>query len=277
MAVVKKTFSGTITDGTATSVELNGIMENSTVTLSFCTELTLHFLNALYQTLSDAGYEDITLNTDEYYLTIFGERFYFPVSATTSGGGTLNSVLIRGGNLGNINGCNCYLTSNNEIRYSITIRGDNDHVGIYIASASSNNMLGEEQSFFHIFKMKNIIEDSDSLLFLGNFINSVYSSSAKKYVTVAGKPNDIRIKDKDTPYTFTNITFYSDFFSSNYFSTATNESNTKFPIVPMLAAHGCYLIPSMIGCSVSLFTNDKYYKIGDNTYYCNNGCFFKVS
>lgn len=269
MAVVRKTFSGTVSgSGIQEYVNFTGIAsEDSETRVSTNVEMTLHFLNSLCQTLIEAGYEDTTVNEEGYYITIFGEHIYFSIdSCTSTNGSEIDFTYFRGNR--NFTSPRSYLTYNKTINYGIVIRGDKDHISIYIQTCKSINTLEAEIQFLHIFKMNNVLNKGESILFINNFRDPGS--------TYPGIVDLFYVKEKNKPYDFSlnNLT-NTMVLSSNYIFQG-NSSFENYIVTPMLCFYGNYLIPSMIGCSKPLFTTGKYYKIGENTYYCEGGSLYKI-
>ncbi len=269
MAVVRKTFSGTVSgSGNQEYARYIGIVSEDSVN-SFKTnvEMTLHFLNSLCQTLIEAGYEDTTVNEEEYYISIFGEHIYFVNDSCSSAiGSKINYIYVRG-NRAFPSGLS-YLTYDKTINYGIVIRGDKDHISIYIQPSKSINTLQPERQLLHIFKMNNVLNNGESILFINNFKDPGTSSP--------GIAEMFFVKEKNKPYDFSlDDLSINDVLSSNY-TFQGNSSFENYIVTPMLCFYGNYLIPSMIGCSKPLFTTGKYYKIGEDTYYCEHGSLYKI-
>lgn len=270
MAVVRKTFRGTVSNGELTNVTYKGLTsEDSTQNFNICIETTLHFLNSLCQTLIEAGYEDTTVNENEYYITILGEQFYFMCTGCSSSNSSrLSSVNFRGG--ASISLSNS-ISQYNTLFYGIVIRGDENHVSIYIKPNRSTDLLSNECQALHIFNMKNVITQNDAILIVGSMNNRSSSNIVPGYAY-----GGCYIKEKNTPhkisYSGNNL---SNIFSSNYIDKANNTSE-KVVVTPMTCFFGSYIIFSMIGCTSAIFETGKYYKIGENTYYCEGGSLYKI-
>lgn len=63
---------------------------------------------------------------------------------------------------------------------------------------------------------------------------------------------------------------------STYLSSIGLNTKSKFVCVPQLAYNNTILIYSMIQGNSAVFTSGKYYKIGTEIYYNENGYLYKV-
>ncbi len=262
MSVMRNTFSGELSasPNLSTSYKTHTITgltsETSTTNVNYMNaEASLHFLNALHKTLVDAGYGDAVKNETEYSITVLGFKFFVfiigsahitPHIYTT---GTTNSFANSNSNA--INN-----STYKKLEYNITIRGDSNHVSIYYGSY--NNPTGE-YFLFSIAKGKNLITSTDIYMF---------GQSISNY-------NYIFMREKDALYNcFANNVYnpLDKYIESN----KGLNTNSKFVCVPQLAYYNTCLIYSMIQGNSAVFTSGKYYKIGNEIYYNENGYLYKV-
>ena len=260
MSVIRNTFTGTLSasPSLATSYQTHTIMgltsETSTTNLTYMNpEASLHFLNALYKTIVDAGYGDAIKNDDEYSITVLGFKFFVLVSGSRE---VAVYIFLYGyGSLPNtsgyhINGGNLFT----ELEYNITVRGDSNHISIYLGTFNSP---ATEQPLLYISKGKNLVTSSDIYLF-------------GKSITVS----PFLMREKNALY---NLFYNSSGNPLNiYISYKGLNTNSKFVCVPQLAYYNTCLIYSMIQGNSAVFTHNKYYKIGNEIYYNENGFLYKV-
>lgn len=266
MSVMRNTFSGTLSASTNISTSykkhtITGLTsETSTTNINYMNpEASIHFLNALYKTIVDAGYGDAIKNDDEYSITVIGFKFFVfivgsnGISPNIYTTGTTSSFSSSGSDYINNYSSN---STKKELEYNITIRGDSNHISIYYGSY--NNPTAEH-SLFSIAKGKNLITSSDIYMFGRNISNSSY----------------IYMREKNDLYNcFANSV-------SNPMDKYTEgnkglNTNSKFVCVPQLAYYNTCLIYSMIKGNSVVFTINKYYKIGNEIYFNENGYLFKV-
>lgn len=266
MSVMRNTFSGELnaSPNLSTSYKTHTITgltsETSTTNVNYMNpEASQHFLNAMHKTLVDAGYGDAVKNETEYSITVLGFKFFvfitgssqiIPYIYTT---GTTNSF-----SNSSSTAINSYSSNNTgkELEYNITIRGDSNHVSIYYGSY--NTPTGE-YFLFSIAKGKNLITSSDIYM----FGRSISESSS------------IFMREKNNLY---NCFAHS---ISNPLDKYTEgnkglNTNSKFVCIPQLAYYNTCLIYSMIQGNSAVFTSGKYYKIGNEIYYNENGYLYKV-
>ncbi len=265
MSVMRNTFSGTLSASTniSTSYKTHTITgltsETSTTNINYMNpEASIHFLNALHKTLVDAGYGDAIKNDDEYSITVLGFKFFvfivgnnsiYPHIYTT---GTTNQFVYNSA----IYSINNPVQPFKDLEYNIIIRGDSNHFSIYYGSY--NNPTAEHP-LFSIAKGKNLITSSDIYMFGQGISNSSY----------------IYMREKNDLYNcFANsISNPMDKYTEGNKGLNTNS---KFVCVPQLAYYNTCLIYSMIKGNSVVFTPYKYYKIGNEIYFNENGYLFKV-
>lgn len=266
MSVMRNTFSGELSasPNLSTSYKTHTITgltsETSTTNVNYMNaEASLHFLNALHKTLVDAGYGDAVKNETEYSITVLGFKFFIFITGSSYiiphiyTTGTTNYFSNSSSNA--INNCSSNSTYK-ELEYNITIRGDSNHVSIYYGSY--NNPTGE-YFLFSIAKGKNLITSTDIYMF---------GQSISNY-------NYIFMREKDDLYNcFANNVYnpLDKYIESN----KGLNTNSKFVCVPQLAYYNTCLIYSMIQGNSAVFTSGKYYKIGNEIYYNENGYLYKV-
>lgn len=261
MAVVRKNFTGTLSAAPSTLVKTHTITgltsETSTTNVSnIVPELSMHLLNALYETLIEAGYSDTVKNEDEYSITVLGFKFF--VFSSLYGGycfGFINTYGCNNANFyinNNGNYANYALTLNLDINYKILVRGDENHISIYASTYDNPNT---DYAWFTIAKGKNLITSSDIYMFGFNINGYQY------------------IREKDNLYSpiVSNAGVYT-----NIPNAKGTNTNSKFACVPQLVHYNTILIPSMIQGNTAIFANNKYYKIGSEIYYNENNYLFKV-
>lgn len=262
MSVMRNTFSGVLSavPNLSTSYKtytITGLTsETSTTNVNYMNEeASLHFLNALHKTLVDAGYGDTVKNEAEHSITVLGFKFFTLVTGT---GSLTPSVYIHGYNSPISGNTNYYIINEvynpySKFDYNITVRGDSNHVSIYLGNYANPTA---EQPLVSIAKGKNLITSSDIYMF-GSCINST---------TFMREKSDLYncfLNNASTP-----LTQYVGYKGLN--------TNSKFVCVPQLAYYNTCLIYSMVQGNSSVFTSGKYYKIGSEIYYNENGYLYKV-
>lgn len=265
MAVVRKTFTGTLSasPNLTTSYRTHPITgltsETSVTNLSYMNpEASLHFLNALYQTLIEAGYEDVIKNEANYSITVLEFNFFVFVV----GNGNICPCIYTNGTADVFNqGYQSHqINENTKLEYNILVRGDSNHVSIYYGSYP--NPVGDFP-LFSIAKGKNLITSSDIYLF-GKSISAINDNSGYIYT-----------REKDELYNLLSKGNNSNTLNA-YASYKGLNTNSKFVCVPQLAYYSTCLVYSMIQGNIAVFTSGKYYKIGGEIYYNENGYLYKV-
>jgi len=264
MSVMRNTFSGELSasPNLSTSYKTHAITgltsETSTTNVNYMNpEASLHFLNAMHKTLVDAGYGDAVKNETEYSITVLGFKFFVFITGSNSlypniyTNGITNYLCSPSYR---INGDKIDIYKNLE--YNIIVRGDSNHVSVYYGNYDNPTT---ETGLLSIAKGKNLITSSDIYL----FEDSISRNSS----------NSVYMREKDSPYRCF-------FVGSNPLNLTTGGSglntNSKFVCVPQLAYYNTCLIYSMIQGNSAVFTSGKYYKIGNEIYYNENGYLYKV-
>ena len=246
--VVRNAYSGSFESLTSETITITGLTsDTSTTNVSICPELSLTFLNSVYDTLVDGGYSDAVKNETEYSITVLGFKFYvvvntsyYPCIYCTP----YDSAWYESGAIASkIN------NTQYDYMYNITVRGDSNFVYITYGSYS---YYDEEIGLFVIGKAKNLITEEDAYYF-GKALR--YSTSGENVFFINKNHNYKYIYDKST------------LLSERYNYSGLN-TKTKYVCEPQLAYNGTYLIYSMIRGNNNLFTQGNYYKIGNDIYYC---------
>ena len=269
MAVVRKTFTGTLSASPSLTTSyqnycITGLTsETSTTILGYMnSEASLHFLNALYQTLIEAGYEDVIKNETDYSITVLEFKFFVFVSGTN----TIYPCIYTNGTANafsnSFSGCqiNENVSPYTKLEYNITVRGDSNHVSIYYGSYPNP---ATDIRLLSIAKGKNLITSSDIYLF-GKSISSTNDNSGYALM-----------REKDDLY---NCFYNKNATPLDLYTTTSKGLNTssKFVCVPQLAYYNTCLIYSMIHGNNTVFTSEKYYKIENEIYYNESGYLYKV-
>ncbi len=264
MSVIRNTFTGTLSANPelTTSYQNHTITgltsETSTDTIRYVNpEATLHFLNSLYKTIIDAGFGDAVKNDDDYSITVLGFKFYVLTgSINTNYRKYINCYIYTYGRSGFISSSeiinNGSTTPYTDLNYNIAVRGDSNHISIYIGTYNNPN---DEAPFLSIARGKNMITSSDIYM----FSNSIASEQF------------IREKANLYSYLVNNQRVYNAIPSSFGLNT-----NSKFVSVPQMVYNNTILIPSMIQGNTAIFAKGKYYKLGNDIYYNENNYLYKV-
>lgn len=265
MSVIRNTFTGTLSANPNLSASyqtytITGLTsETSTTNVNTMNpEASLHFLNALYKTIVDAGYGDAIKNDGEYSITVLGFKFFVFIVGSSSltpciytTGEAAMSFKVNSASNARINNSNSPYT---ELEYNITVRGDSNHISFYYGSYPYPM---NEYYLFTIAKGKNLITSSDIYMF-GNSVSS-------------GK---FLIRERNNLY---NYLYNSDNNPLDRFITEKGlNTNSKFVCVPQLAYNNTCLVYSMVQGNNAVFTSGKYYKIGNDIYYNENNYLYKV-
>lgn len=247
--VVRNAYSGSYDALTSQNLTINGLTSGtSTTNTSICPELSLTFLNSVYDTLVDAGYNDAVKNETEYSITVLGLKFYVVVNTsyypcvycTPYGSALYESQAIA----------SKISTTQYDYMYNITVRGDSNFV--YITYGSYSN-YDKEYGLFVIAKAKNLITEEDAYY----FGKALYYSTSGTNVFIINKNHNYK-------YISSSYTLLCESYSGN----AGLNTKTKYVCEPQLAYYGTYLIYSMIRGNNQIFTQGNYYKIGNDIYYC---------
>lgn len=258
MSVVRNTFTGTLSESpTGVAHTITGLTsETSTTNVNIVPEASLHFLNALYQTLLDAGYDDTVKNESEYSISILGFKFFI-LGAYYSSRVYIRAYTYMAGSLSGTSSSSGILIISNsspytDLSYNITVRGDSGHASIYVGSSTAPNT---EYNFLSIAKGKNLITSSD-----------IYMFSLK----ISGSQYILEKNDLYTP-----IVKNSGVYNAIPAALGAN-TNSQFVCIPQVVYNNTILIPSMVQGNTKIFTAGKYYKIGTEVYYNEEGFLYKV-
>lgn len=263
MAVVRKTFTGTLSAAPTVATHTITGLTSATSTLnvsSVSAEATLHFLDALYQTLVEAGYNDTVKNENDYSITVLGFKIFVPcivssnrISPKIYTCGNKGGVYPNGGSSNNSSfAINNDTSPYTDLSYNILVRGDSNHVSIYIGTFRYPN---GDYTLYSIANGVDLISSSDIYMY-SNKINGT------QYIC---KKNDL----------YTLIVNGSAVYNSIP-STLGLNTKSKFVCVPQLVYYNTILIPSMIQGNSAIFETGKYYKIGTEIYYNDNNYLYKV-
>lgn len=262
--VIKNTFSGTVDSSkytTSETIKLPLTSATSQDSISHYPVWSKVALNAIYKTLVDAGYTPIK-NEAEYSISIWGFKFY--VLVTNYSSGTIS--IYRNGNRAAY--CDYYTSmrtgdlSNNEYKFILTIRGNDD---MFEMNFSSYSNMTTEYWIFAISKAVYIPTKSDVI-----YTMFLYSSSTV-YPWAVEKSN---LYNSLTTYNILNRTVDNLTVFKNY--VGVGKGYIKIPLFTV--AFDC-MIKGAIMClyTSSYFTEfNKYYKIGNEIYYCS-GCSYSTS
>lgn len=272
MAIIKNHFETTLSDDIAlTTHTITGLTaaDSSTSVNYFCQQASLYFLKSIYKTLIDAGYSDAAKNEVEFSITVLGFKFfvlvpsYYDIQKLT----LFPSVHVHGlsnklntfsnsssANSGRIYTLNDISTYAKTLSYNIIIRGDEKCVQI---AYSSYDYPNSEVPLIFIANAKNLITSEDSFLYGSEFTDN--------------STDHVYFRDKNNLYNnihqSINNNSYNGYFSTYYTYTGLN-TQSKFVCEPILGNYGTYLIYSLLKCNDVYFERGKYYKIGDDLYFC---------
>jgi len=263
MSVVRKTFTGTLSETpTGVTHTITGLTSESSTTnvAGTVTEATLHFLDALYQTLLDAGYSDTIKNENDYSVIVLGFKIF--VICVQAGSRIYPKIYTCGNKSGvypnssTSSSASLAINSNTNpytnLSYNILVRGDTSHVSIYLGTFQKPN---EDYVLYSVTKGIDLITSSDIYMYASKISGTQY------------------ICKKDDIYTL--IVNGSSVYNTTPSVSGLN-TNSKFVCVPQLVYNNTILIPSMIQGNSAIFAANKYYKIGSEIYYNENGYLYKV-
>lgn len=279
MAVIKNHFETTLSDDIAINTyNITGLTaEDSSTSLNFfCQEGTLYFLKSIYKTLVDAGYTDAVMNEEEYSITVLGFKFFavvrgdsntisnlrlYPYLYVYGNGSAFNYISTSIGqqtrySLSNI------LSYEKTLSYNIIVRGDENCIQIAYSSFAYPN---SEVPFIFIAKAKNLITSKDAFCY-----NNGFYDNSSNYI--------VYFRDKEDLYTSTKdvVNSGTSYFSTYYSYTGLN-TQSKLVCEPILGNYGTYLTYSMLKCNSVNFERGKYYKIGNDLYFCNGHKFVNAT
>lgn len=268
MAVIRNTFTGELSSLTAETHNIIGLTgETSVKPVAINREATEHFFNSLYQTLIDAGYSDTVKDETEFSITVLGVKFF--VVAQIANNRYVSPMIYVYGDVngygGSVGGLNYSINNSNtspytQMEYNITIRGDANNISIRYGSYAYPTT--EDFLLIRILKGKNLISLSDIYMISTRMAsnNGIYyrmyeGSNLYNNVLSTGATTNPLI----APLTLAGL-----------------NTNSKFVCVPQLAYYNTCLIYSMIQGNTKIFTNGKYYKIGNEIYHNEDGYLYKV-
>lgn len=244
MAVVKNTFSGNITDDTTVSTTITGLSsETSSSSVNIYQKHSLHLLNAIYQTLLDAGYSDVIKDEINYSITVLGFKLYIYINNSQ------NAYI-------NASACNATVASTpftylnkGAFSYNIVVRGDKNCVGIWLGQTGNTT---SDISLITIAKAKNLITGEDAYAF---FFNNNMQSAC--YCYFCNKSNIYDIYRE----LFSEMDVYRDSIGLN--------NTQKQVIIPLTGYNHSFYVYSLYN-KYSLNGTLNYYKIGEDIY-CSTG------
>lgn len=270
MAVIKNHFETTLSDSTLSMHTITGLTaeDSRTSVPKYCHEGTLYFLKSVYKSLTDAGYTDTVINEEDFSITVLGFKlFILTTNYNSSSLMTYPSVYVYGTDktfsykaslstgYSNYTINNC-ITYGKTLSYNIIVRGDENCVQIAYSSFSYPN---SEVPLIFIAKAKNLITEKEAFCCCSDFTdNNNYSP--------------IYFKEKNDLYTCTfgdanSSNTYKNYFQTFYLSLG-NNTNSKFVCEPILGNYGTFLTYSLLKCNSVNFERGKYYKIGNDLYFC---------
>lgn len=267
LATIKNSFNTTVSGTSLTThtiVGLSSVDSEKKVTLVNA-ESSLYFLKSLYQTIVDAGYTDVIIDETNFSITVLGFKFF---SLVTSASSTLLQTLVRIYTYPNIEFCttsfsgtgstynkyhaiNDYGNSGSELSFNITVRGDENCIQICYSPYLYPNA---DLPIIFIAKSRNLITSEDAF-----FYSPYIHSNVASY-----------FRDKSNLYASVSATVNSTSANSMLMTYSGKGLNTNNKIVcePITGYDGTYLIYSLIKCNINQFERGKYYRIGDDLYYC---------
>lgn len=271
MAVIKNHFETTISNEAILSTHtITGLTaaDSSTSVNYFCQEASLYFLKSIYKTLSDAGYTDATMNEEDFSITVLGFKFFTFCGGASNAMYYLVPKIYTYGNEAlfsystdhkyTIN--DGYNKNYNNISYSLIIRGDENCMQISFSSCRYPN---SEMFLLFIAKAKNLITAEDAFLYFPYLLDN----AASCYTYIRNK-NDLYNTIKSNTYGTYNGALNIGGLPTYYRNNDLNTSQSKFVCEPVLGNYGTYLIYSLLKCNDVYFERGKYYKIGDDLYFC---------
>lgn len=263
--VIKNTFSGTVDSSkytTSETIKLPLTSATSQNSISHYPVWSKVALNAIYKTLVDAGYTPIK-NEAEYSISIWGFKFY--VLVTNYGNATIS--IYRNGDTAAY--CNYYTymrsgnsLQSNEYKFILTIRGNDD---MFEMTFSSYSNMTRECWIFTISKAVYIPTKSDVI-----YAMFLYNSSSV-YPWAVEKSN---LYNSLTTYNILNKTVNDLTVFKNY--VGVGKGYIKIPLFTI--AFDCMIKGAIMCLDTSSYLTEfnKYYKIGNEIYYCG-GCDYSTS
>lgn len=268
MAVIKNTFSTTLDTVTTKTHNIIGLSsETSTTSLSYMTpEVSSYFLKALYQTLIDAGYNDTTMNEDDYSITVLGFKFFVLISSNSSNPSSYifcPMIYTYGINNYMSDNLNTYIALNNtgklNLEFNITVRGDKNFIWISYGSFYYPNY---DISLFVFAKGKNLISGETNYLF----------------GTSLGRTHKLYCRNQSELYIITDLSDLDNtsLGSNVYYNSQGYNTQSKMVLQPLLLNYGTCFYPSLIIPNNNIIGN-KYYKIGSDIYFAAENVYYYIS
>lgn len=257
--VIKNTFSGTVDSSkynTNESIKLPLTSATSQDSVSHYPVWSKVALNAIYKTLVDAGYTPIK-NEAEYSISIWDFKFY--VLVTDSSRGMIS--IYRNGDTRNYCSYYTYMRDSyslqsNEYKFILTIRGNDD---MFEMTFSPCDNITTEYWMFAISKAVHIPTKSD-------VIYTMFSLSYSSSSVISNAFEKSNLYNSLTTYKILNKTVDDLTVFKNY--VGVGKGYIKIPLFTV--AFDC-MIKGAIMClntSSGLTEFNKYYKIGNEIYYC---------
>lgn len=263
--VIKNTFSGTVDSSkynTNESIKLPLTSATSQDSVSHYPVWSKVALNAIYKTLVDAGYTPIK-NEAEYSISIWDFKFY--VLVTDSRRGMIS--IYKNGDTGHYCSyytymCDSRSLQSNEYKFILTIRGNDD---MFEMTFSPCDNITTEYWMFAISKAVHIPTKSDVIYTMLSYSSSSVMSNAFEKSNLYNSLTTYKILNK----TVDDLTVFKNYVG-------VGKGYIKIPLFTV--AFDC-MIKGAIMClntSSGLTEFNKYYKIGNEIYYCG-GCNYDTS
>lgn len=254
--VIKNTFSGTVDSSkynTSETIKLPLTSATSQDSVSHYPVWSKVALNAIYKTLVDAGYTPIK-NEAEYSISIWGFKFY--VLVTNYDNGTIS--IYRNGDRASY--CDYYTRmrtgdlSNNAYKFILTIRGNDDMFEITFSSYSN---ITTEYWMFSISKAVYIPTKSDVIYTMFLYNSSTVCPWAVEKSNLYNSLTTYKILNK----TVDDLTVFKNYVG-------VGKGYIKIPLFTV--AFDCMIKGAIMCLNTSSYLTEfnKYYKIGNEIYYC---------
>ncbi len=262
--VIKNTFSGTVDSSkynTIESIKLPLTSATSQDSRSHYPVWSKVALNAIYKTLVDAGYTPIK-NEAEYSVSIWGFKFYVLVTDSS------RCVISIYRNGATADYCDYYTSmrtgdlSNNEYKFILTIRGNDD---MFEMTFSSYSNMTTEYWIFSISKAVYIPTKSDVIYTMFLYGSSTLHSCAVEKSNLYNSLTTYKILNK----TVDDLTVFKNYVG-------VGKGYIKIPLFTV--AFDCMIKGAIMCLNTSSYLTEfnKYYKIGNEIYYCS-GCSYSTS
>lgn len=259
--VVRNAYSGSYSSLTSKTLTIVGLTsETSTTNVTIIKELSIEFLNSVYETIVDAGYSDAVKNAEEYSITVLGFKFYVVVGTnyTPNIYAEPISYVLPASTISIAKSIN---NAQYDYMYNITVRGDSNMI---VISYEGYDYYGVyEYTLFFIAKAKNLITGENGYFFGRKLYATSGSTTAYQNFLISKEHN----------YTYIHSTGSgtgNGLLVPSYINSGINTKN-RYVCEPQLAYDGTYLIYSMIRGNKAIFSKGNYYKIGNDIYHCYNG------